>query len=153
MAQKQERKEAWISIQEPDGREMIASPNYVRDKLLKIPLLKPETDRLGSRINYTQERLDKLENAVLSELLTPKAEKDVLRIIESNFGITTRKLHKTFEGEPNIFIRVSLYRALENLERYKEIMGVGQGSGKPKAWYTKIAALTLVPEKKDLKTN
>lgn len=72
MSEKERRREDWISIKTPDGRDMIASPVYIR-KLLGIT---KDRENVFIRLERLERKMDRLE--------APGRQEEILRLLRKH---------------------------------------------------------------------
>jgi hypothetical protein len=138
MAQVERRKEAWISIQEPDGKNMIASPSYILN-LLKIP--SDIESRLNDKANWKSEamlrsRINVLENALeplLKDYLRKKRADALLNFKPNN--VAFHRFDLTTYLESILPLEEMVYRGIL-YDLFEEDLAAGRIIDRTRGWFS-----------------
>jgi len=88
--------------------------------------------KLTSDIEDIRDTVRKLKDLCIERLLIPEMEELILKVVEENPDIETRKLN---EKRPyDSWNQLAWYRAFDSLKEQKRILGTSQGHGKNRTW-------------------
>ena len=88
--------------------------------------------QLTSDIKDIRDTVRNLRDLCIERLLVPEMEELILKVVEENPDIETRKLN---EKRPyDSWNQLAWYRAFDSLKEQKRILGTSQGRGKNRTW-------------------
>ena len=110
-----------IRVRAKDGKNYLISYSALREKL-----------KIDDRIDYALERILEIEKEI-DRSLEPKAQQEILKLIEENPNIRTGDLTDHFKGYSR-FIHLAFWHAWNKLQESNQIVATSHGKGKHKTW-------------------
>jgi len=115
-----------VRLQGDDGKEYVISYRDLRAKL-----------GVDESIDFWTQRILKIEDEIVNSL-EPKAQEQILKIIEENPNIRTGDLTDHFTVA-NRLMHLAFWHAWDKLQKSGEIVATSHGAGHHRTWNIKEA--------------